>query len=111
MFQEEKANFSIDKWGAQYGFLMDFCICFELLSFCCFGIFLVFRTKSPKTSTPIGQKFKVELLPIGVQLHEISWIFGICSFFRFLVEESVEFFQFFNVGHHLLPDDVKENLC
>lgn len=37
-----------------------------------------------KTSTPIGQKFKVELLPIGVQLHEISWIFGNCSFFRFL---------------------------
>lgn len=72
------------KWGAQPGFLVDTRKWFKQLSLFLCGFFLSIPLKSPKTSTPIGQKFKVELLPIGVQLHEISWIFGNCSFFRFL---------------------------
>lgn len=71
-------------WGAQPGFLVDTRKWFKQLSLLLCGFFLSIPLKSPKTSTPIGQKFKVELLPIGVQLHEISWIFGNCSFFRFL---------------------------
>ena len=101
----------LSEWGAQHGFLVDTRKLFKQLSLLLCGFFWSVLLKSPKTSTPIGQKFKDERLPIGVQLHEISWIFGNCSFFRFLVEGSVEFLKFFNVGHHLLPDDVKENLC
>lgn len=101
----------IFKWGSQHGFLVDTRKWFKQLSLFLRGFFGSVLLKSPKMSTPIGQKFKVELLPIGVQLHEISWIFGNCSFFRFLMEDSIEFFKFFDIGHHLLPDDVKENLC